>query len=100
VRYLAHRDFGIDINRCGLCFGNGGEGLYLAIVEARSLAIILKTYIAGVDPMELSQCSNCVMPPVMSQYSVKLRDGMLCQHFCSFGRRYIGHGRIFNDSPI
>ena len=64
MRYLSDRNFSIDINGCGLCFGDRREGSNLTIVEARRLAIVLQPNISGVDSVELSQRSDSIVPPV------------------------------------
>ena len=63
MRDLSDGNFSININCCGLCFGDRREGSDLTIVEAGRLAIVFQSYISGIDPVELGQCSDSIVPP-------------------------------------
>lgn len=66
VRYLPNGHFRININCCSLRFGNRRESFDLAIVKAGRLAVVFQSNVSRIDPVELGQSSNSIMPPATS----------------------------------
>jgi hypothetical protein len=84
MRYLSDWSFSININSRGLCFGDRREGSDLTIVEARRLAIVLQSYISGIDPVELGQCSDSIVPPAVKINDQSYYSRYLVPTFLSF----------------
>lgn len=72
MRDLAHRHTGLLVLGRHLCSLDVAKCLQLSVVEAAILAKVLEPNVFRVHSVELSQRSNCVMPPMSYQYELCL----------------------------